>query len=167
MLPLCPFSSTCVTPGISRHTPPDGEPCLFVRMHTECCLRRRRRRCCSVCCYTAVVVVAAAVLCCCFLLPFVMVCRMSKFGAGSLNLIPVFSFSSFKSDIHIFDLPLGSTAVSHLRSRFAYILGNCGHARSQGGRQPAVAKPPLYTVHIRIYLVMCNGCNKYRHNVQP
>ena len=34
--------------------------------------------------------------------------------------------------------------LSHLRPRFAYILGNYGHARSQGGRQPAAAKPPLY-----------------------
>ena len=36
--------------------------------------------------------------CCCFLLLFVIVCRMAKFVAGSLNLIPVFSFSSFKRD---------------------------------------------------------------------
>ena len=42
----------------------------------------------------------------------------------------------------IFDVPLDST-VSHLPSRFAYILGNYGHVRSQGGRQPAAAKPPL------------------------
>ena len=43
-----------------------------------------------------------------------------------------------------FHVPLGST-VSHLQSRFTYeyILGNCGHERSQGGRQPAAAKPPL------------------------
>ena len=31
-----------------------------------------------------------------------------------------------------------------------YILGNYGHARSQGGRQPATAKPPLYFGIIRI-----------------
>ena len=37
--------------------------------------------------------------------------------------------------------PLGST-VSLSRRRFAYILGNYGHARSQGGRQHAAAKPP-------------------------
>ena len=42
----------------------------------------------------------------------------------------------------IFHVPLGST-VSHLRSRLSYILGNYGHARSQAGRQPAAAKPPL------------------------
>ena len=44
-----------------------------------------------------------------------------------------------------FYVPLGSNAVmSHLRPRYAYILGNFGHARSQGGRQTAAAKPPLY-----------------------
>ena len=82
--------------------------------------------------------------CCCFLLLLVIVCRIAKFGAGSLNLIPVFSFSSFKRDF-IFDVPLGST-VSHLRSRFAYIHCNCVRAWSQGGRQPSAAKPPLYQV---------------------
>ena len=40
---------------------------------------------------------------------------------------------------------LGST-VSHLRPRFAYILGHYRRAWSQGGRQPAAAKPPLYIV---------------------
>ena len=34
--------------------------------------------------------------CCCLLLLFVIVCRMANFVAGSLNLIPVFSFSLFK-----------------------------------------------------------------------
>ena len=43
--------------------------------------------------------------------------------------------------------------LSHLQRRFltwyvSYILGNCGHARSQGGRQPAEAKPPLHTYNI-------------------
>ena len=32
--------------------------------------------------------------CCCFLLLFVIVCRMTKYIAGSLNLIPVFSLIS-------------------------------------------------------------------------
>ena len=39
--------------------------------------------------------------CCCFLLLFVIVCWIAKFGAGSLNLIPVFSFSSFKRDLFL------------------------------------------------------------------
>ena len=34
--------------------------------------------------------------CCCLLLPFVIVCQMANFVAGSFILIPVFSFSSFK-----------------------------------------------------------------------
>ena len=66
---------------------------------------------------------------------------MAKFDAGSLNLIPVFSFSSFKSDI-FFMCPL-AVLCRILRPRFAGILGNCGHARSQGGRQPAAVKLPL------------------------
>ena len=37
--------------------------------------------------------------CCCLLLLFVVVCRMARFVAGSLHLIPVFPFSSFKRDL--------------------------------------------------------------------
>ena len=51
--------------------------------------------------------------CCCFLLLFIMY-RVAKFVAGALNLISVFSFSSFKRDLFL-HVPLGSTAVSHLR----------------------------------------------------
>ena len=47
----------------------------------------------------------------------------------------------------IFDYPL--VVPSHLRPRFAYILDHIGHARSQGGRQPASAKPPLQTWRIQ------------------
>ena len=35
-------------------------------------------------------------------------------------------------------------SVFFLFIQFANILCNCGHARSQGGRQPTAAKPPLY-----------------------
>ena len=59
-----------------------------------------------------------------------------KFVAGSLHLIRLFYFSSFKDDL-VLIYPL--TVLSHLRPRFSYILGNSGHARSQGG--PAAAKP--------------------------
>ena len=59
--------------------------------------------------------------CCSFLLLFVIMHRAVKFVAGPLNLIPVFSFSSFKHDL-FFMVPLGSTAVSHLQPRFAYSL---------------------------------------------
>ena len=30
VLPSCPFSSTCVTPGISLRTHPEGEPCMYI-----------------------------------------------------------------------------------------------------------------------------------------
>ena len=88
---------------------------------------------------------------CCFLLLLFIVCRMVKSGAGSLNLIPVFSLSFIQTRF-IFDVALGSTAVSHVRPRLAYILGNCGHARCQGGRQAATAKSPL-----EIYLIYVPG----------
>ena len=39
--------------------------------------------------------------CCCFLLVFVTVCRMAKSGPPSLNLIPVFCFSSFQLDLFL------------------------------------------------------------------
>ena len=44
--------------------------------------------------------------CCYFLLLFVIVCRMANFVAGSLNMIPVFSFSSIKRF-----MPLNSTVA--------------------------------------------------------
>ena len=78
--------------------------------------------------------------CCCFLPLFVIVCRIAKFVAGSLHLIQVFSFSS--SSTTIFScIPLGSTLLRRICGLdlclYTCILGNCGHARSQGGRQPA------------------------------
>ena len=74
-------------------------------MHTEYCCRRGCC-CCSVrchvycyCCHTCCC--CCCCCCCCLLLLFVIVCRMTKFAAGSLNLIPVFSFSSFKHDVFL------------------------------------------------------------------
>ena len=100
--------------------------------------------------------------CCCFLLLFVIVCRMAKFVAGSLNLMPVFSFSSSKSDFLLM-VPLDRT-VSHLRPRCSVITAY-GHARSQGGRQPAAANPPSY-VNIRTFLsffiCVVEPCNDYQ-----
>ena len=90
----------------------------------------------------AILLLLLQLQCYCILLLFVIVCRIAKFVAGSLNLIPVFSFPSFKRDIML-RVPLGSN-VSHLQPRFAYILGNYGHARRRGGRQPATANSPLY-----------------------
>ena len=88
-----------------------------------------------------------AILLCCsnsILLPFV-VCRMANFFCWFIE-SDLFCFSSFTR----FYVPLGST-VSHLRSRFAYILGNYGHVRSQGGRQPATANPSLHCINLYLY----------------
>ena len=67
-------------------------------------------------CYTAVVGATAAA---CSLL-FVIVCRVAKVVAGSFNLIPMFSFSSFERDLFLM-VTLGSSAVSQVRLRFAYL----------------------------------------------
>ena len=69
---------------------------------------------------------------------------MTKVDAAQLNLIPVFSFSSFKRDLFLM-VPF-LAVLSHLRPRFAYITGKYGHARSQDERQPAAAKPLLYNI---------------------
>ena len=53
--------------------------------------------------------------------------------------------SSFKHVFVLMYVPLGGTvafAASIYLYHASYILGNYGHARSQGGRQPAAAKPP-------------------------
>ena len=93
---------------------------------------------------------AAAALCVVDLLLFVIVCRMANFVADSLSLIAVFSSASFTRDFFLI-VPLGST-LSHLRPPLAYILGNYGHARSQGGCQPTAAKPPLHdTIIYQVY----------------
>ena len=110
-------------------------------MHTEC-----RCRCC----------------CCCLLL-FVIVYRMAKLFVGSLNLVPVFSFSSLK---HGLLLMYFLAVLSHLRPRFAYItthyiLGNDGHALSQGGRHPTAAKPPLYYTRYLVQSTLERVCRLY------
>ena len=55
----------------------------------------------------------------------------------------------------VFNAPLGGTTLSHFRPRFAYMLGNGGHARSQGGRQPAPAKHRLVGLYWYIYDMPC------------
>ena len=107
------------------------------------CLQSAAAAAAAALCVTIILLLLLHQQCCCFLLLFVIVCRLDKFVAGSLNLIPVFSFPSFKLDLFLMVL-LGST-VSHLRPRFAYILGNYGYARSQGGRQQA---PLVYPYQI-------------------
>ena len=59
---------------------------------------------------------------------FVVVCRMANVAAGSLNMIPAFSFSWFKQ-VLVLMITLGSTAVSHFRPRYACNLGDYGHMR--------------------------------------
>ena len=64
-------------------------------VHAECC------RCCRSCCS---VLLFLEQLFCCFLLLFVIVYRMAKFVAGSLNLILVYYFFFFNllsNAIHI------------------------------------------------------------------
>ena len=93
------------------------------------------------------------------LLLFVIVCRMAKNVAGLLNLNlwfhPVFSFSSVLSHLRprfayttssiIMGMRERGEALPVIRVRISYILGrNYGYSRSQGGRLPAVATPPLY-----------------------
>ena len=97
-----------------------------------------------VCCYAAVaaVVAAAAVL----LLPAAVCHRVPDgqiwcwFVESDPSVFFLFNQTRFNLMVS-----LGST-VSHLRPRFAYILGHYRRAWSQGGRQPAAAKPPLYIV---------------------
>ena len=88
------------------------------------------------------------------LLLFVIVCRMAKNIAGSMiNLIPSSASCLFIQTRFILDVSLGSTVVAFAVSiRPYYILGNYGDARSQGGRQPASAKSPLYIYAYRALL---------------
>ena len=83
------------------------------------------------------------------LLLFVIACRMTQCVAVLFfNLIPAIFFL-YSNTIYV-NIPLGSAVAMYsldspviLYSKFmSCILGNYGHARSQGGRQPAVAKPP-------------------------
>ena len=104
--------------------------------------------CCSVLLYCC---------CCCslVLMLFVIVCRMEL-----LLLCFIASDSSvFFLLIQTRYVPLGSTVaftasiyVSY-RSYISYILGSNGHTRSQGGRQPAGAKP----IYIYAEALSCVG----------
>ena len=100
-------------------------------MYFSCCCSECGSYCCC-CCYA----------CCCSLLLFVIVCRMAMWLTASDSDSSVFFL--FTSNTIYFEftyIPLGSTVAFSVVSCF---LGNYGHARSQGGRQPAAAKPPLY-----------------------
>ena len=71
-------------------------------------------------------------------------CADGIFFAGSLRLIPVFSFSPTQTRI-VFDVPLGSTVAFTASIWLHYTLRHYGHARKQGGRQHAASKPPCNT----------------------
>ena len=90
-----------------------------------------------------------------------------SFVAGSSNTIQLFYLSSLKTRFTP-NVPL--TVLSYLRPRFAYILLHCGHAQSQGGRQPAAAKYHLYQQHgilsTTVIKYCCTGTrNKREENV--
>ena len=91
-------------------------------MHTECCCRCCCCCCCSGCCYVYCLLLLRQHQCRCLLPLFVIVCRMAKFVAGSLNLIPVFSFSSLITRF-VFDVPLASTVC------VAFAVSICLHPR--------------------------------------
>ena len=96
------------------------------------------------CCGTAVVAAAAAAV----------RRRMAKNVDGSLDLIPSSFFILVKHGLFLMYVPLGSTVAFTASICLCYILGNYGHARSQGGRQPAAAKPPCapYNMYLVLYV---------------
>ena len=100
-----------------------------VFIHTECC--------CRCCCSVPVVLLKQLLL-------FVIVCRMANNVAGWLNQFPSHVLFLFKHDMFWIYVSLGS-AVVFTASTFLFNLGNYEHAGSQGGRQLAEAKPPLYS----------------------
>ena len=63
---------------------------------------------------------------------------------GSLNLIPVYCFSSLKHDLRFMYKPLGNAVAFMAFFLLQYIFGTYGHARSQDGRHAAAAMPPVY-----------------------
>ena len=126
---LCIPFQLADTPEISLRPHPEQELCTwyelyYINMHTECFCRC----CCSVCWSTAAVAAAAA--CCC-----------SSSCAGWQSCRFIDSDSSVLL-VFILFLTYPLAVLAPLRPRFACILGNYGHARGQGGRQPAAAKPP-------------------------
>ena len=91
--------------------------------------------------------------CCRLLLPFVNVCRVTQFVAVAASDSSVFFL--FIQTRFVFNVPLGSTVgctasilvyVGYTTCLVSYILCKRGHARSQGGRHPATAKPPFCTL---------------------
>ena len=63
--------------------------------------------------------------CCCYLLLLVVVCRIAKFVAGSLNLIPLLSLSSLKRNIVYFMYPFAVSVAARRAPRFTEMRDDC------------------------------------------
>ena len=114
------------------------DACLSNRDVSFLCIQNAATAAAPLCCDTAV---ASA-------LPLLLhaavrhrVCRMPKFVAASLNLTPE-CFYLHSNAIYFLFTPWQYCVA--FKASFACILRNYGHARSQGGRQPAAVKPPMY-----------------------
>ena len=92
-----------------------------VFIHTECC--------CRPCWCSGPVLLLQQ------LLLSVVACRMAKkiLRLHSIWIHPVFSLSSFKQGASLMYIRLRSTVAFTALVCLYYVLGNCGHARSQGG----------------------------------
>ena len=128
------YSVLRVYSGVSSILGASVQGIFHVFTHIECCYRGR--------CYCCSVVILLLLL---QLLLFVIVCRMAKIVAFSLNVIPsLVFFSSFSNMTFSVCTPWQCYRIHGLRlPYYTYILGNYGYARSQGGRQPAAAKSPV------------------------
>ena len=104
-------------------------------MHTECCCAAAAAVAAAASCVANLLLLLLPQQCCCFLLLFVVVQRIVKFVAGSLNLIPVFSFSSFKRDIFL------STPWQY---RVAFMVSICprSHSVNEGMHMAMAAVNP-------------------------
>ena len=76
---------------------------------------------------------------------FVIASRMVNFVTGSMNLILVCYSSSFKRDL-VLMYPM--TVPSHLRPRFAYVLGSYEHARKPRRASARRDEVPLVSVAV-------------------
>ena len=105
-------------------------PGMHLFMHSECC--------CRCCCGCSVAILLSLPQ----LLLFVIVCRMAKLVASSLNLIPIGSLDS--NTTYLTRYPFRSGTVSHLRPRFAYTSSSVftGMRGAKAGISPPQRSPP-------------------------
>ena len=97
--------------------------------HTKCC--------CHCCCSVYAILPLLQQRCC--LLLFVIVCRMVKFVAGSLNLIPAFSLIIQTRDIFL--IPLGSVVAFTGLDLPTYLVIT-GMRGAKAGVSPPRRSPP-------------------------